>query len=215
MAVDELSKRMKITHDKLLQNEVLLLQGIKFELLVYHPFRPLQGFLWDMADTLGYFPFSFFFFFFLLYLSLVYSMDTTEIKNQALSELNAIMPTDLPLLYSPSLLALAALSKVAKQTTNLPVSQYISSTISQHAHDAQQTVAEIVVAMEGKGRGALPAETIRGLDKKLKTCVTSMSEVDPDAKTKEAERLAEKQKAKALQHSMQEKADLEFMTKPS
>ena len=54
MAVDDLSRRLKVPADKLLQHEVLLLQGIMFQLLVYHPFRPLQGFLWDMADSLGY-----------------------------------------------------------------------------------------------------------------------------------------------------------------
>lgn len=110
VSAEELGKGIQQDPQVVLKNEMIVLQGLEFELIVYTPYRSMEGFIYDME------PF-------------VQRMGSAGLE--ALQELRAVagrvvdnmMLTDAPLLYPPGQLALAAL-RIANQEPKVDLDGY-------------------------------------------------------------------------------------------
>ncbi|KAL7415381.1 cyclin-like protein [Mrakia frigida] len=90
-AIDPFVSRFsKLTSDEVLSLEFLVAQSLEFEFKVHHPHTALHGFFLDLQVTA--------------------SPSLPSLLSSALSTLSALsLPLDLPLIYSPSHIALAAI----------------------------------------------------------------------------------------------------------
>ncbi|KAJ8524106.1 hypothetical protein ON010_g17011 [Phytophthora cinnamomi] len=104
MSVDTVADQLHVDHKFIIGHEMILLEGVRFQLIMYHPFRALLGFLDD----------------FRAFAKQVLNKDLPASVLQKLhanstAMLNDLLLTDLPLLHYPSNLALAALWHVADE----------------------------------------------------------------------------------------------------
>ncbi|KAL4087249.1 hypothetical protein PRIC1_013146 [Phytophthora ramorum] len=104
MSVDTVADQLHVDHKFIIGHEMILLEGVRFQLIMYHPFRALLGFLDD----------------FRAFAKQVLSKDLPATVLQKLHAnstalLNDMLLTDLPLLHYPSVLALAALWHVTDE----------------------------------------------------------------------------------------------------
>ena len=98
ISVDTVADQLHVDHKFIVGHEMILLEGVRFQLIMYHPFRTLLGFLDD----------------FRAFAKQVLNKDIPATVLQQLHAnstalLNDMLLTDLPLLHYPSYLALAAL----------------------------------------------------------------------------------------------------------
>ncbi|KAE9352452.1 hypothetical protein PF008_g5472 [Phytophthora fragariae] len=104
MSVDTVADQLHVDHKFIIGHEMVLLEGVRFQLIMYHPFRALLGFLDD----------------FRAFAKQVLNKDLPATVLQKLHAnstalLNNLLLTDLPLLHYPSYLALAALWHVTDE----------------------------------------------------------------------------------------------------
>ncbi|GMF24951.1 unnamed protein product [Phytophthora fragariaefolia] len=104
MSVDTVADQLHVDHKYIIGHEMILLEGVRFQLIMYHPFRALLGFLDD----------------FRAFAKQVLSKDLPASVLQKLHAnstalLNDLLLTDLPLLHYPAYLALAALWHVTDE----------------------------------------------------------------------------------------------------
>ncbi|KAG3117285.1 hypothetical protein PI124_g3435 [Phytophthora idaei] len=104
MSVDTVADQLHVDHKFIIGHEMILLEGVRFQLIMYHPFRTLLGFLDD----------------FRAFAKQVLKKDLPATVLQKLHAnstaiLNDMLLTDLPLLHYPSYLALAALWHVTDE----------------------------------------------------------------------------------------------------
>jgi len=104
MSVDTVADQLHVDHKFIIGHEMILLEGVRFQLIMYHPFRALLGFLDD----------------FRAFAKQVLAKDLPATVLQKLHAnstalLNDMLLTDLPLLHYPAFLALASLWHVADE----------------------------------------------------------------------------------------------------
>ncbi|POM68719.1 Cyclin-H [Phytophthora palmivora] len=104
MSVDTVADQLHVDHKFIIGHEMILLEGVRFQLIMYHPFRTLLGFLDD----------------FRAFAKQVLNKDLPATVLQKLHAnstalLNDMLLTDLPLLHYPSYLALASLWHVTDE----------------------------------------------------------------------------------------------------
>ncbi|GAA0172139.1 kinase activator [Lithospermum erythrorhizon] len=100
VSAEELGKGIFQDHQLILNNEMLVLQSLGFDLIVYAPYRALEGFVNDLEDFSGA------------------TVDVIMIKAMhkvAAAVVDKIMRTEGPLLFSPGQLALAALRRANEE----------------------------------------------------------------------------------------------------
>ncbi|KAI9915984.1 hypothetical protein PsorP6_008403 [Peronosclerospora sorghi] len=102
MSVDTVADQLHVDHKFIIGHEMILLEGVRFQLIMYNPFRALLGFLDD----------------FRAFAKQVLNKDLPATVLQKLhadstASLNDMLLTDLPLTHYPSYLALAALLHVS------------------------------------------------------------------------------------------------------
>ncbi|TMW56614.1 hypothetical protein Poli38472_006624 [Pythium oligandrum] len=101
--VDTIADQLKVDHKHVIDHEMILLEGVRFQLIMYHPFRALLGFVDDFRG------FS--------------KAQGRDLPLEALQKLHAnscvvvneLLLTELPLVHYPAYLALAALCHVAEE----------------------------------------------------------------------------------------------------
>ncbi|KAG7394004.1 hypothetical protein PHYBOEH_005927 [Phytophthora boehmeriae] len=104
MSVDTVADQLHVDHKFIIGHEMILLEGVRFQLIMYHPFRALLGFMDD----------------FRAFSKQVLAKDLPATVLQKLHAnssalLNDMLLTDLPLLHYPAYLALAALWHVTDE----------------------------------------------------------------------------------------------------
>ncbi|KAF4316617.1 hypothetical protein BBO99_00001659 [Phytophthora kernoviae] len=104
ISVDTVADQLHVDHKFIIGHEMILLEGVRFQLIMYHPFRALLGFMDD----------------FRAFSKQVLSNDLPATVLQKLHAnscalLNDMLLTDLPLLHYPAYLALAALWHVTDE----------------------------------------------------------------------------------------------------
>ncbi|KAJ0985681.1 hypothetical protein J5N97_004037 [Dioscorea zingiberensis] len=109
VSAEELGKGIQQDHKMILNNEMLVLQSLGFDLIVYAPYRSLEGFVDDIELN-----------------ALVLAPIGSPLET-AKSEIDKIMLTDAPLLFPPGQLALAALCRSNEVHRVLSFESYLES----------------------------------------------------------------------------------------
>ncbi|KAL3139883.1 hypothetical protein ABBQ38_004177 [Trebouxia sp. C0009 RCD-2024] len=211
IGADQFCSLVRQDSQSVLRNELNVLHGLKFDLITHPPLRALDGFFQDLlswkanaanADEA---------------LHRLDAAGMSKARGAAQAALDALMLTDAPLLYSPSLVALAAL-RAGFRKIEVPSGKYL-----EHATSAQQTAAaeqgdvaaplehEQVMAQLGEldklgQEGAAPVDEaeVRKIDRKLKACHNLL--LDPESDIY-------KQKAAAAQQQLKEDRDSKWQLK--
>ncbi|KAF3794792.1 Cyclin-H1-1 [Nymphaea thermarum] len=119
-------------------------QSLGFDLIVYAPYRSIDGFLEDMED----------------------------LRDPARLEVDKIMLTDAPLLFPPAQLALAALRKSNEVLKVLDFDRYLDNIFSRQHEQSCYELEETLNAIESLMKDVkIPAaKEMRHIDRKLKCC---------------------------------------------
>lgn len=144
VSAEELGKGIKQDHQVILNHEMLVLQSLGFDLIVYTPYRSIEGFTQDMEDfchaTNGR-------------VEMLKDLLTT-----AYMEADKLMLTDAILLFPPGQLAMHALCRANKVHRVLDFERYLRSVLSRQ--QSQHPESELIQAFN----------TIDLLVKKLRFC---------------------------------------------
>ncbi|CAL5434735.1 unnamed protein product [Camellia sinensis] len=159
VSAEELGKGIEQDHQMILNNEMLVLQSVGFDLIVYAPYRAIDGFVSDLEEFLQ-----------VNDEQLQMLKDTSE---TAKVEADKIMLTDAPLLFPPGQLALAALRRSNEVHGILDLESYLLSLMSrQHA---THSISELTVSLDAidslVSKLQIPTATdMKHVDRKLKSC---------------------------------------------
>ncbi|KMT13733.1 hypothetical protein BVRB_4g081110 isoform C [Beta vulgaris subsp. vulgaris] len=175
VSAEELGKGIQQDHRMILDNEVLVLQSLGFDLIVYTPYRSIDGFINDMEDF--------------CYATNGQVDMLQELHQRAIFEADKAMLTDAPLLFPPGQLALAVLRKANDELLVLDFERYLESILSRH-HSAH-SILEL-----NQGLNAIDLlikrikisndEEMKRVAKKLKSCQDTGSRDDSKKKEKKS-----------------------------
>uniref|UniRef100_A0A453HBH4 Cyclin-H1-1 n=2 Tax=Aegilops tauschii subsp. strangulata TaxID=200361 RepID=A0A453HBH4_AEGTS len=118
VSAEELGKGIQQDHQIILNNEMIVLKSLDFDLIVYAPYRSIEGFIDDMDDFCN-----------------GAHQRLKDLHQTANSEVDTMMLTDAPLLYTPGQLALAALYKSNSALSVLDFERYLESVFSRQHFD--------------------------------------------------------------------------------
>ncbi|KAI4388844.1 hypothetical protein MLD38_001138 [Melastoma candidum] len=110
VSAEELGKGISQDHQVILNSEMLVLQSLEFDLIVYAPYRSVEGFTGAITEFCG-----------------GEDDQMQMLKAAAVEEVDKIMLTDAPLLFPPGQLALAALRQSNEVHGILDFESYLSS----------------------------------------------------------------------------------------
>lgn len=159
VSAEELGKGIQQDHQVILRNEMLVLQSLGFDLIVYSPYRSIDGFADDIENFLQ-------------------AKDDSlrrlkDLQEAAKSEIDKNMLTDAPLLFPPGQLALAALRRLNKELKAFDFDRYMKSVCSRQRNTHAE--AELVnflndIDVMVKDAKIPVAKDMRHIDRKLKHC---------------------------------------------
>lgn len=176
--VDTIADLLKLDHKDIIAHELILLQGVRFQVIMYHPFRSLLGFVDDAR----------------LYFKTVnraLQVDTLQsLHAQSVATINEMLLTDIPLKYSASFVALAALR--LNQADGFDVEQYVRQGKTDGDIDE---VLDVLGRIEGdlkQAQGtAIDPKHIKKLYKKLKDFYPQSSDEPKKKKRKKTKKSVE------------------------
>ncbi|KAL0401191.1 UNVERIFIED_CONTAM: Cyclin-H1-1 [Sesamum latifolium] len=192
VSAEELGKGIEQDHQMILNNEMLVLQSLGFDLIVYAPYRALEGFVSDLEE----------FYDAKVGQSEMISFHKSDeyfglsLHESAKAEVDKIMRTDAPLLYPPGqikfydksnlylkdeenvLLALAALRRACEVHKVIDFERYLQNMFSRQ-HPAHAT-SELNLALNAIDMLINKLETptskdVKHIDRKLKSCLDPSS----------------------------------------
>ncbi|KAK9809925.1 hypothetical protein WJX72_001822 [[Myrmecia] bisecta] len=205
ISAEEFCRVVKQDQQAVLRNELAVLQGLKFDLVVYNPYRPLEGFFQDLeewrTDPEGGCPDA--------QLQKAEAAHITKAKQAAKAAVDALMLTDAPLLFSPGQIALAAL-RSGFRAAELSSASYLARVAKQApqaggAADAggpearlEQLKAALASIDVFGAAGAKPVndDEVRKIDRRLKACHNPL--LDPESA---AYKRAQQQQDKEQRHN--------------
>ncbi|KQK13327.1 hypothetical protein BRADI_1g09370v3 [Brachypodium distachyon] len=175
VSAEELGKGIQQDHQIILNNEMIVLKSLDFDLIVYAPYRPIEGFIDDMdgfckAGNGAH-------------------QRLKELHQTANSHVDKMMLTDAPLLYSPGQLALAALSKSNDMHQVLNFERYLGSVFSRQKSNCpvEQFVQTINAINYLVDQLQIPTlKDMRHADRKLKHCLDPSSHDEHKKKEKKS-----------------------------
>ncbi|ONK55140.1 uncharacterized protein A4U43_UnF7150 [Asparagus officinalis] len=137
---------------------MIVLQNLGFDLIVYAPYRSIEGFVEDMQEFCQ-------------------ARDNEqeklkELQEAAKSEVDRMMLTDAPLLFPPGQLALAALHRSNEVLGALNFERYLESMLSRQGVHTTTELAQTMSSIELLlAKLKIPtAKDMRHIDRKLKSC---------------------------------------------
>lgn len=205
VSAEQLCKVVKdIDHNKVLNAELAVLQGVNFQLISFSAFRPLRGFRADAIHTIKQMSFVG---------GAVDDLSETirECYNKAAIDLKKQLLTDLVFIYPPGQLALSAFLKAAREEKCKELEDYILTKCLRNEQDLIKNLEEIervteIEGLEPKEADAKKADqAIKAFQKKHANSfrkAAASKEEDDDEETRE------KKKQKVI--SDKEKEDAAF-----
>ncbi|KAH7650612.1 CyclinH/Ccl1 protein [Dioscorea alata] len=159
VSAEELGKGIQQDHKMILNNEMLVLQSLGFDLIVYAPYRAMEGFVADMEEFCQ--------------LRIDEPSKFKDLSDTAKSEIDKIMMTDAPLLFSPGQLALAALCRSNEVHKVLDFESYLEIILNRQG--ASHSTLELTESLKPIDflveKLKIPtAKDMRHIDRKLKNC---------------------------------------------
>ncbi|KAJ0961356.1 hypothetical protein J5N97_000563 [Dioscorea zingiberensis] len=159
VSAEELGKGIQQDHKMILNNEMLVLQSLGFDLIVYAPYRSLEGFVDDIEEF--------------CHSRIDEPSKLKDLLETAKSEIDKIMLTDAPLLFPPGQLALAALCRSNEVHRVLSFESYLESIFNrQYTANSPLELSESLKAVDFLvEKLKIPtAKDMRHIDRKLKNC---------------------------------------------
>lgn len=159
VSAEELGKGISQDHQLILNNEMIVYQSLEFDLIVYAPYRSIDGFVYDIEefchvkdDELHMFK---------------------ALHETARMEVDKIMLTDAPLLFPPGQLALAALRSANEVHGVLDYERYLESILSRQ--NSRSAISELIDSLNQIDswvrRYKFPSEKdLKHINRKLKSC---------------------------------------------
>ncbi|KAL5783715.1 hypothetical protein ACOSP7_008744 [Xanthoceras sorbifolium] len=159
VSAEELGKGISQDHQMILNYEMIVYQGLEFDLIVYAPYRPLEGFIDDMEEFIQ--------------AENGQLQMLKDLHETAKLEVDKIMLTDAPLLFPPGQLALAALRSANKVHSVLDFESYLGSILSRQ--NSEHTISELTESLNVIDswviRYKFPSEKdMKHINRKLKSC---------------------------------------------
>ncbi|XP_056699921.1 cyclin-H1-1 isoform X4 [Spinacia oleracea] len=167
VSAEELGKGIQQDHRMILDNEMLVLQSLGFDLIVYTPYRSIEGFINDMEDF--------------CYATSGEIDMLPELHQRAVFEADKAVLTDAPLLFPPGQLALAVLRRANSELLVLDFERYLQSILSRQ--QSEHTISELDQGLNAiefliKRIKMSDNEEMKRVAKKLKSCQDSGSRDD-------------------------------------
>ncbi|XP_008440225.1 cyclin-H1-1 isoform X1 [Cucumis melo] len=156
VSAEELGKGISQDHQIILNYEMIVYQSLEFDLIVYAPYRSVEGYVNDIEELFH---------------------ENAEmlqmLKATASLDVDKIMLTDAPLLFPPGQLALAALRRSNEVHGVIDFNSYLDSILSRQ--NSTHTISELyegINAIESLvNRYAFPSEKdLKHINRKLKSC---------------------------------------------
>nr|CDI66493.1 Cyclin-H1-1 [Saccharum hybrid cultivar R570]CDI66498.1 Cyclin-H1-1 [Saccharum hybrid cultivar R570]CDI66571.1 Cyclin-H1-1 [Saccharum hybrid cultivar R570] len=190
VSAEELGKGIQQDHQIILNNEMILLKTLDFDLIVYAPYRSIEGFIDDLEDfcRAGNGPFQ----------------RLKELRQAAISRVDKMMLTDAPLLYTPGQLALAALHKSNDLLRVVNFERYLETIFSRQHSDCpvEQFVQSINTINYLVDQLNIPTvKDMRHVDRKLKHCWDPSSHDEHKKKEKKSKHKSKRTSADAQLNS--------------
>ncbi|XP_038713304.1 cyclin-H1-1 isoform X3 [Tripterygium wilfordii] len=127
VSAEELGKGISQDHQMILNYEMVVFQSLEFDLIVYTPYRSVEGFINDIEE------FS--------HIEGEQIQMLKDFHRTAIAEVDKIMFTDAPLLIPPGQLALAALRSANKVHGVVDFERYLSNILSRQ--NSEHTISEL------------------------------------------------------------------------
>lgn len=164
VSAEELGKGIEQDHQIILDNEMLVIQSLGFDLIVYAPYRALEGFISDVEEFCDE--------------NLRQSDMIKNLHESAKAEVDKTMRSDAPLLFPPGKLALAALRRSCEVHNDIDFESYLKSMLSRQ-HPAQ-SFSEFIHSLNAIDGLINKLETptlkeVKHIDRKLKSCLDPSS----------------------------------------
>ncbi|KAK6155316.1 hypothetical protein DH2020_009564 [Rehmannia glutinosa] len=161
VSAEELGKGIEQDHQMILNNEML---SLGFDLIVYAPYRALDGFISDMEEFYD--------------ANVGPSEIIKNLHESAKVEVDKIMRSDAPLLFPPGQLALAALRRSSEVHKFIDFERYLKSMISRQ-HPAHN-ISDLNLSLNAIDMLISKLETptskdVKHIDRKLKSCLDPSS----------------------------------------
>ncbi|XP_034226892.1 cyclin-H1-1-like [Prunus dulcis] len=158
VSAEELGKGISQDHQMILNNEMIVYQSLEFDLIVYAPYRSIEGFIDDMGEFCGINDDR---------------LQILQLLHAAKMEVDKIMLTDAPLLFPPGQLALAALRSANQVHKVVDFERYLRSILSRQS--SEHTVSELVEFLNAIDSWArkykFPSDKdLKHINRKLKSC---------------------------------------------
>ncbi|KAL6146584.1 hypothetical protein ACLB2K_057262 [Fragaria x ananassa] len=156
VSAEELGKGISQDHQMILNNELI---SLEFDLIVYAPYRSIEGFIQDMEDFCG--------------LKDEQLPMLQNLRDAAKMDVDKIMLTDTPLMFPPGQLALAALRSANQVHRVVDFDRYLGSMVSRKS--SAHTISELVESLNAidfwVSRYKFPSDKeILHINRKLKSC---------------------------------------------
>ena len=158
ISVDTIDELLRVDHKDVIAHELIVLQGVRFQTIIYHPFRSLLGFL---EDARLYFKAA----------NRPTPVDIVqEIHTQSVQSLNEMMQSDLPLKYNSSVLALAGLRHGSAEYDQFDLEEYLreNNSINMNVEQLLGMLNEISAELQEFKKVQLDPKQVKPLYKKLK-----------------------------------------------
>lgn len=161
VSAEELGKGIDQDHQVILNNEMLVLQSLGFDLIVFAPYRALEGFLNDYEEFSG-----------------AKGEQLQNLRGTAIAEVDIIMRTDAPLLFPPGQLALTALRRSVWLHGGVDFERYLKSVLSrqQNLHPLSELISSLDAVDTLISKLETPtSKEVKHIDRKLKSCLDPVS----------------------------------------
>ncbi|XP_012089040.1 cyclin-H1-1 [Jatropha curcas] len=159
VSAEELGKGISQDHHMILNYEMIILQSLEFDLIVYAPYRSVEGFINDMEEF-------------------CHATDDQiqmlkELQSSAVAEVDKIMFTDAPLLFPPGQLALAALRSANEMHQVLDFERYLGDILARQ--NSIHTMSDLFESLDAINswvkKYKFPTEKdMKHINRKLKSC---------------------------------------------
>ncbi|KAJ4877676.1 Cyclin-H1-1 [Raphanus sativus] len=166
VSAEEIGKGIKQDHHIILKYEMAVLQSLEFDLIVFAPYRAMEGFVSNMEEFLQ-------------------ARDDEIQKLESLlkaatAEADKIMLTDAPLLFPPGQLALAAL-RIANGVLEWYLESIVSQPNSEHTTSHLSNLLDDIESLVKNYK--YPSEKdMKHINRKLKSCLGHSSSHDESKK---------------------------------
>ncbi|OQR82805.1 cyclin-H [Achlya hypogyna] len=166
ISVDSISEQLSVDVNQVIAHEMIVLEGVRFQLIMYHPFRALTGFIDDVRAY---------------YKSRGVDLKIPTLQSlhaSATATINDLILTDAPLLFAPACLALAGLQltvEAAPETfATIDMNEYLRQCKRGHQNPSEVAAIQGILAQVKALKAARDAVVedqaqVKAVYKKLKT----------------------------------------------